>query len=135
MKKIYLSKNDIKYLTEACVKKILNEDSFDNEEEFKTDNEPYFDRYKNHNLIMQYLTMLCKNIGGGNADYDRGIYWIEEPNDSITITFNFNPYDGQLHVADTRLLVRVDDLPNTINAFNWASKALTMFMKQPFKGE
>ena len=67
MNKIRITKKDIEQITEACVKNILKEDFYqndvdDSEEEFETDNEPYFDQRQNHRNIMIYLNNICLSL-------------------------------------------------------------------------
>lgn len=140
MNKIRITKKDIEQITEACVKNILKEDFYqndadDSEEEFETDNEPYFDQQQNHRNIMNYLSNICKQIGG-SFDYDRGQYWIDEPEDLIQIILDFETNNGTLSVHSVYMAKTIGtDIPETINAFNWGSKALTLLTTKQFKGQ
>lgn len=140
MNKIRITKKDIEQITEACVKNILKEDFYqndvdDSEEEFETDNEPYFDQRQNHTNIMNYLSNICKQIGG-SFDYDRGQYWIDEPEDLIQIILDFETNNGTLSVHSVYMAKTIGaDIPETINAFNWGSKALTLLTTKQFKGQ
>ena len=73
---IKLTKKDIKQIAESCVKNILKEDFFQNnmnnqydndEEEFETDNEPYYDRQQYHNFILKTLENFTNETGDGQV--------------------------------------------------------------------
>lgn len=144
MKSIKLTKKDIKQITESCVKIMLKEDFYQNnmnnqydndEEEFETDNEPYFSQQDNHRNIIIYLNNICKEIGG-SADYYDGHYVIDEKEDLIQIILSFNPNNGELYMYDMKIAKNIgNEIPETINAFNWGSKALTLLSTKPFKAQ
>lgn len=140
MNKIRITKKDIEQITEACVKNILKEDFYqndvdDSEEEFETDNEPYFDQRQNHRNIMIYLNNICKAING-SCDYDNGLYLLEEPENLIQIILRFETTNGTLSVYDVYIAKPIgSDVPETINAFNWGSQALTLLTTKQFKGQ
>ena len=144
MKSIKLTKKDIKQIAESCVKNILKEDFFQNninnqydndEEEFETDNEPYFSQQDNHRNILIYLNNICKGIGG-STDYYDGYYVLNEKEDLIQIMLSFNPNNGELYVYDVEIAKNIgNEIPETINAFNWGSKTLTLLSTKPFKAQ
>ena len=120
MKSIKLTKKDIKQIAESCVKNILKEDFFQNnmnnqydndEEEFETDNEPYFSQQDNHRNILIYLNNICKGIGG-STDYYDGYYVLNEKEDLIQIMLSFNPNNGELYVYDVEILTKNEARPD-----------------------
>ena len=112
------------------------ESKYDNdEEEFETDNEPYFSQQDNHRNILIYLNNICKGIGG-STDYYDGYYVLNEKEDLIQIMLSFNPNNGELYVYDVEIAKNIgNEIPETINAFNWGSKALTLLSTKPFKAQ
>lgn len=103
MNKIRITKKDIEQITEACVKNILKEDFYqndvdDSEEEFETDNEPYYSREKYHNYVKNALEKFAKETGDGQVFYDKREdgFWIIPISSGIEIFVRFDVFSGKL---------------------------------------
>ena len=56
--------------------------------------------------------------------------------DLIQIILSFNPNNGELYMYDMKIAKNIgNEIPETINAYNWGSKALTLLSTKPFKAQ
>lgn len=137
MKSIKLTKKDIKQIAESCVKNILKEDFFQNnmnnqydndEEEFETDNEPYYDRQQYHNFILKTLENFTNEMGDGQVFYDKKEdgYWIIPINSGIEIFVRLDVSTGKLipfHVKASQKDGNINP-DDAMNLFKWGYEIL-----------
>ena len=106
----------------------MNNQYDNDEEEFETDNEPYYDRQQYHNFILKTLENFTNETGDGQVFYDKKEdgYWIIPINSGIEIFVRLDVSTGKLipfHVKTSQKDGNINP-DDAMNLFKWGYEIL-----------
>lgn len=126
MNKVNITKKDIEYIAESCIKNILKEGYFDNMQP---------DKYQTTDRREVYLQNICKKVGGGEVDNDGYKYFVDGPNDDAQIVFyvDRNTNGLSIYEAEVSKMGKIENIDNAISIYKWMTNFLTEFKQNPFR--
>lgn len=127
MKKINITRKDLKEITESCIESLLKEGYFDSMQP---------DKYQSTDKREKYLMSICSKIGGGEVDNDGYKYFVESPNGNAEIVFYVDRDTNglEIYTAEVSKMGKIENLDDAILTYKWMTDFLTMLKTNPFRG-